>query len=230
MAHLAGIDKGPVLDWTNDYGLMERFRKWKKKVKILFKGPLNNTNDPVKCNYSIYWSREIGMELIYKWEMEGKIHDGNRNQIHTYFELFEEHIAPKSNALIAIVELKRLFQGSMSLEDFHTKALRLVKEAEYPEGDTQNRVLRDTIISSLASDRIHAKIIKEGKDITLPRVMEIAQLEVSTQRHIDRMQKTAKVSYIQNGKGSKKGKAKSSGRSSTSGGSSGKSGSSGKPS
>ena len=82
-----------------------------------------------KCNYIIYWSGEVEMELIDKWEIEG-----NRNQIDRYFELFEDHIAPKSNALIAVVELKRLFQGSMSLEYFHTKALRLVKEAEYPEG------------------------------------------------------------------------------------------------
>ena len=69
--------------WTglNDNGLMEHFRKWKKKVEILFKGPLsNNANDPVKCNYIIYWSGEIGVELIDKWEIEGKIHDGNRNQ------------------------------------------------------------------------------------------------------------------------------------------------------
>ena len=168
MAHLAGIDKGPVLDWTDDNGLMECFRKWKKKVEILFKGPLNNTNDPVKCNYIIYWSGEVGMELVDKWEIEGKIHDGNRNQINRYFELFEEHIAPKSNVLIVDVELKRLFQGSMSLEDFHTKALRLDKEGMYPEGDTQNRVLRDTIISGLSSDKICAKVIKEGKDVTLP--------------------------------------------------------------
>ena len=48
-----------------------------------------------------------------------------------YFELFKEHIAPKSNTLIAIMELKRVFQGSLSLKDFHTKALHLVKEAEY---------------------------------------------------------------------------------------------------
>ena len=48
----------------------------------------------------------------------------------------------------------------MNLEDFHTTALRLVKEAEYPEGATQDRILRDTLISSLASDKIHAKIIK----------------------------------------------------------------------
>ena len=94
------------------------------------------------------------MELVDKWETEGKITDANRNNINGYFELFEEHISPKSNALITIVELKRLLQGSMSLEDFHTKALRLVKEGEYPEGNTQNRILRDTIISGLASDKI----------------------------------------------------------------------------
>ena len=229
MAHLAGIDKGPVLDWTDDNHLMECFRKW-QKVEILFKGPLNNTNDPFRCNYIIYWCRDTGMELVEKWEIEGKIHDGNRNTINRYFELFEEHIAPKSNALIAIVELKRLFQGSMSLEDFHTKVLRLVKEADYTEGDMWDRVPRDTLISGLASDKICAKIIKEGKDVTLARVMEIVRLEVCTQKkHIDRMQETAKVNYVQYGKGSKKGKSKSSGKFQCSA-NSGNSGSSGNPS
>ena len=78
------------------------------------------------------------MELVDKWETEDKINDGNCNDIARYFELFEEHISPKSNALIAIVELKRLFQETLSLEDFHTKALLLVKEAEYPEGAIRN--------------------------------------------------------------------------------------------
>ena len=153
MAHLAGIDKGPVLDWTSDNSLMERFRKW-KKVELLFRGPLNGANDAVKYNYIIYWSGEPGIELVDKWETEGKITEANRNSINRYFKLFVEHILPKSNTLIMIVELKRLFQGSMSLEDFHTKVLRLVKEAQFPEGDTQNRVLMDTIISGLASDKI----------------------------------------------------------------------------
>ena len=131
MAHLTGIDKGPILDWTNDNGLLKHFSKWKKKIQILFRGPLNSANDAVKCNYIMYWSGENGMELVDKWETEGKITDANHNQI----ELFEEHISPKSNTLIAIVELQRLFQSTMSLEDFHTKALQLVKEAKYPKGD-----------------------------------------------------------------------------------------------
>ena len=43
--------------------------------------------------------------------------------------------------------------------------------------------------------------------------MEIARLEVSTQRHIDRMQETAKVNYVQYGKGSKlRNKSKSNGK------------------
>ena len=56
----------------------------------------------------------------------------------------------------------------MSLEDFHTKSLCLVKEAEYLEGDTHDWILRDTLISGIASDKICAKIVKEGKDLTLP--------------------------------------------------------------
>ena len=53
------------------------------------------------------------MELVDKWETEDKINDGNCNNIARYFELFEEHISPKSNALITIVELKRLFQETL---------------------------------------------------------------------------------------------------------------------
>ena len=75
-------------------------------MEVLFKGPLNTANDTVKCNYIIYWSRDTGMELVEKWEIEGKIHDGNRNNINRYFDLFEEYIAPKLNTLIAVVELK----------------------------------------------------------------------------------------------------------------------------
>ena len=108
MAHLVGMDKGPVLDWTDDNGLMEHFRKWKKKVEILFWGPLHAAGDGVKCNYIIYCSGETGMELVDKWETEGKITEANRNNIGQYFELFEEHISPKISALIVIVELKRL--------------------------------------------------------------------------------------------------------------------------
>ena len=136
----------------------------------------------------------------------------------TYWNLFEEYIHPQTNQLIAVVELKRLFQGSMPLEDFHTKAICLVKQAGY-EGAAKERVLRDTIIKRISSDKIRAKIVKEGKDMTLAQVMEIARLEISTQNHLDRMQETAKVNYIQYGKSTRNKKGKKSQESTTSGGS-----------
>ena len=103
----------------------------------------------------------------------------------------------------------------MSLEDFHTRALRLVTQAGY-EGDAKDQVLRDTIISGLASDKIRAKVVKEGHKVTLNRVMEIARLEVSMQHHLGRMQETAKVNYVQYGKSTKakRGKKPQSGTSS----------------
>ena len=54
----------------------------------------------------------------------------------------------------------------MSLEDFHTKAMRLVTQASY-EGDAKDQVLRDTIISGITSEKIRAKIVKEGHKVTL---------------------------------------------------------------
>ena len=166
MAHLVGIDKGPVMDWTNDSGLDEHYRKWKKQVEVLFKGPLNGVNKSVKCNYVNYWSGDHGMDLVDKWTTENKINDGNKDTLKIYWDRFEEYIHPQMNKLLAVVELKWLFQGTMGLEDFHTRATRLVMQAGYT-GDASDRVLRDTIISGITSEKIRAKIVKEGHEVTL---------------------------------------------------------------
>ena len=44
--------------------------------------------------------------------------------------------------------------------------MTLVTQAGY-EGDTKDRVLRDTIISGIASEKIRAKIVKGGHKVTL---------------------------------------------------------------
>ena len=186
-------------------------------MEVLFKGPLNGVTEAVKCNYIIYWSSDHGMDLVDKWTTEGKINDGNKETVKTYWDRFDEYVHPQTNKLIAVVELKWLFQGTMSLEDLHTKAMRLVTQAGY-EGDVKDQVLRDTIISGIASEKIRAKIVKEGLKVTLNHVMEIARLEVSTQHHLDRMQETAKVNYVQYGKSTKHKKGKKSTQSGASGG------------
>ena len=106
------------------------------------------------------------MDLVGKWTTENKINDGNKDTLQTYWERFDEYVHPQTNKLIAVVELKWLFQGTMSLEDFHTKAMRLVTQAGY-EGDAKDWVLRDTIISGITSEKIRAKIVEEGHAVSL---------------------------------------------------------------
>ena len=191
------------MDWTNDSGLDQCYRKWKKQVEILFKGPLNEVAEAVKFNYIIYWSSDHGKDLVDKWNTEGKINEDNKEVMKTYWDRFDKYVHPQTNKLIAVVELKWLFQGPMSLEDFHTKAMRLVTQAGY-EGDAEEQVLRNTIISGITSEKIRARIMKEGHEVTLNQVMETARLEVSTQHHLDRMQDIVKVNYVQYGKSTKK--------------------------
>ena len=135
-------------------------------MEVLFLGLLNGVSETVKCNYVIYWSGDHGMDLVDKWTAEDKVNDGNKNTLKTYWDKFDEYIHPQANKLIAVVELKQLFQGTLSLEDFHTKAMRLVTQAGY-EGGAKDRVLRDTITSGIASEKIRAKIVKEGHEGSL---------------------------------------------------------------
>ena len=44
--------------------------------------------------------------------------------------------------------------------------MRLVTQDGY-EGDAKEQVLRDTIISGITSEKIKAKIVKEGHKVTL---------------------------------------------------------------
>ena len=75
-------------------------------MEVLFHGPLNGVNEPVKCNYVIYWSGDHGMDLVDKWTAEGKINDGNKSTLQTNWDRFEEYIHPKTNKPIAVAELK----------------------------------------------------------------------------------------------------------------------------
>ena len=80
---------------------------------------------------------EEGSKLISQWTAEGKITDDDaevtsKKKHKPYWQLFKDYAKPRSNSLIAVVELKRLFQGSMTLEQFVTKATLLVDAAGYP--------------------------------------------------------------------------------------------------
>ena len=42
--HLVGIDKGPVMDWTNDMGLGERYRKVEEMCRGAIQGATKHSS------------------------------------------------------------------------------------------------------------------------------------------------------------------------------------------
>ena len=61
------LAKGPILDWTKDGKLHERFLEWKKKVSILCRGLVMTKADPEFVCLCIYqWSGERGQNILDK--------------------------------------------------------------------------------------------------------------------------------------------------------------------
>ena len=134
---LARMDLGPKMDWTRDNGLYQRFNVFKERCIDILSGPLHAIPEENQVYYLRYWMGEEGSKLISQWAAEVKITDDDeevtsKKKLRTYWQLFKDYAKPRSNSLIAVVELKRLFQGSMTLEQFVTKATLLVDEAGYP--------------------------------------------------------------------------------------------------
>ena len=61
------------------------------------------------------------MDLVDKWTTEGAVTNGNKNTFKTYWDKIDGYGHPQTNKLLAVVELKQLFQDTMSLEDFHKR-------------------------------------------------------------------------------------------------------------
>ena len=144
---------------------------------------------------------EEGSKLISQWTAEGKITDDDeeatsKKKLRTYWQLFKDYAKPRSNSLIAVVEIKRLFLGSMKLEQFVTEATLLVDEARYPARQ-KDMMVHDTLIAGISNDVVCGKIVKKGPNMTLAQVLEISRLETATQQPLSQMSNTKpSVNYV----------------------------------
>ena len=115
----------------------QRFELLRERCTGILSVPPYAMPEENQVYYLRYWMGEEGSKLISQWTAEGKITDEDevetsKKKLKTYWQLFKDFAKPRSNSLIAVVELERLFQGSMKLEHSVTKATLLVDEAGYP--------------------------------------------------------------------------------------------------
>ena len=178
-----------MFDWTRDENMFRNFQQWKSRVKMVFASALRTVGEPAQCQYLKYWLGKEGLPLLEHWEKLGKINtdddDAPGNKLETYYTLLEEECKPKSNKLIAVMQLwsSKSSQGQEPLNSWITKIHNMVDAAEYPDV-AKTKIVRDVLISGCSSDRAKDKILRETDDPSLERVIQILQIEDSTKTSI----------------------------------------------
>ena len=236
------LDSGPKLDWTRDNQIFLRYKKWKARIEFIFKSALSQATPEERTSYLKYWMGDEGLPLIEKWETTGKLDYSNPNtspakeggrsrplssgfKLETYWKLLEEEFKPKGNKLLSIIELwTQSNQGSKTLNDWLTYIHNLVEACNY--GDSTDRIIRDVLIIGCESSNAKDKIIRRGETITLNEVIEILQIEASTNSTLRQFQEIQNrpvqlVNYVSYDSRSKKSKKPSNEQNSSSSNSTG---------
>ena len=135
----AGFQVITPFDWTRDKAIYQRWQMWSEKARhapVAMKGDSEKT----KISYSHHWVDTEGMAQVESWKnnktlisqedyekldetrKEGKY---SSDKIESYFTLFENMLAPKSNTLLTVEKLRSVRQGSMNSGEFLLTSLRL---------------------------------------------------------------------------------------------------------
>ena len=129
----------------------------------------------------------ISQEDYEKLEGNEKQDKYSLEKIESYFTLFELLLAPNSNPLLAVEELRFAKQGSMNSGEFHVHVLKIAKRCKFPCTKAEERAIRDTIFLGMNSTGARDKAInlmnEEGKELTVEFLMQQLEIEDCNTHH-----------------------------------------------
>ena len=117
--------------WTQNNTLYEHFQLWRAQVNHILEGPLHGVPEEQKVHYLCMCSGIEGNRYIEHFKAEGTITEENGKRLKTYWGSFDNILKTEGNPLIAVCQLKHLYQGKMSIDEFITNVTLLVDEAQY---------------------------------------------------------------------------------------------------
>ncbi|XP_048583876.1 uncharacterized protein K02A2.6-like [Nematostella vectensis] len=172
MAELTGLTS-PRMDW-NATDLQQALKKFKATVELYFSGPLKSKSEEEKVSYLLIWTGEEGIELVSTWSLTSD----EKKKLSTYWEKFEECVAPKSNFRLARFKLRTLKQKDDEPVDSFIKKVRLLaSECRY---DNVDEHIIDALIFGSRRPRFQAKLLELDKTLTLAKAIDIARTEEAT--------------------------------------------------
>ena len=123
-------------------------------------------------------------------------------KIESYFALFESLLAPKSNPLLGVEELRFAKQGSMDSGEFHAHVVVIGKRCRFPCTKAEERAIRDIIFLGMNSTWARDKAINlmngEGKELTVEFLMQQLEIEDCNAQHksLSQLDSTTSVNFV----------------------------------
>ena len=100
MAELTGLPT-PHMDWSST-DAPQALKNFKNLCKLYFSGPLKDKSEEEQVSYLLIWSGEEGIELVSMWTLTAE----DKKKLSTYWEKFQEYVAPRSNFRLARYKLR----------------------------------------------------------------------------------------------------------------------------
>ena len=165
---LSGVPQ-PKMDWEST-NLPDAWKKFQHHVDLVFKGPLKDKEEEVKCNYLLLWVGSKGRDIFNTWTVT----DAQAKQLKTYYEKFKAYVQPKLNPVFARYKFNNEVQGSKTFEQFVTSLKLLVIDCSFRD-DTKDEMIRDRIVFGVREPKVREKLINLGSKLTLEKAIETGQ-------------------------------------------------------
>ena len=188
---------------------------WSEKARHAL-DTMEGDSEKTKISYFHHWINGEGMGKTESWknkkilisqveydrleedEKEGKYSSEKKE---SYFTLFLSLLAPKSNPLLAVEELRFTKQGSMDSGEFHAHVMKIAKRCTFPCAKADERTIRDTIFLGTNSTQARDKAInlmnEEGKKLTVEFLMQQLEVEDCNAHHksLSQLDSTTSINF-----------------------------------
>lgn len=139
-------------------------------------GPLDEFEEAEKAKLLLLWICDKGLEI---YNTSTWTNGGDDLKIAPVMAVLEAYGKPQSKQLLARYHLRCLKQGNRPLEEFVTEARLLGEDGRYGTAAKEN-TLRDTVVFSVASDKIRKDAMALGKGLTFKQVYDFAKADESS--------------------------------------------------
>ena len=176
MAALAGLPI-PRMDWSST-DAPQALKKFKSLCQLYFAGPLKDKSEEEQVSYLLIWSGEEGIELVSTWSLT----TDEKKKLSTYWEKFEDFVAPRSNFRLARYKLRTLKQeAGESVDSFLKKVRIFVNECKFTNPDEH---IIDALIFGSNNPRVQSKLLEYDASLTLNKAMSIARTQEATSNQL----------------------------------------------